>query len=80
MGIMRGYNKGDDFLEEKRWQVGSQQEQKKVAASKNLKTLLKKVEKRDDHKNLWFDLVPKHLNFLGGVSDYGNPLKIARSP
>lgn len=33
--------------------------EKVVATSKNLKVLLKKVEKRDDRKKLWFDLVPK---------------------
>ncbi|OGJ62256.1 hypothetical protein A3C37_04230 [Candidatus Peribacteria bacterium RIFCSPHIGHO2_02_FULL_53_20] len=38
--------------------------EKVVATSKNLKTLLKKVEKRDDRKKLWFDLVPK-APFIG---------------
>lgn len=40
--------------------------EKVVATSKNLKTLLKKVEKRDDRASIVFDLVPKHLNLFGG--------------
>tara|TARA_Y100000310_G_scaffold99766_1_gene97629 strand:+ start:315 stop:506 length:192 start_codon:yes stop_codon:yes gene_type:complete len=38
---------------------------KMVESSKKLETLLKKVEKRSDRKDIWFDKVPP-MNFVGG--------------
>lgn len=38
---------------------------KVVDSSKNLHTLLKRVEKRPDRTSIAFDIVPKHLNFVG---------------
>jgi len=41
---------------------------KVVESSKNLKTLLKKVEERTDRKDIWFDKVPP-APFIG--ANYG---------
>ena len=40
--------------------------EKVVATSEDLKELLKKVESRPDRSSIVYDLVPKHLNFVGG--------------
>ena len=36
---------------------------KLVESAKELKTLLRKVEKREDRKDLWFTRVPENLNY-----------------
>ena len=38
---------------------------KVVESATKLETLLKKVEKRNDRKSIWFDKVPKNLNIAG---------------